>query len=406
MLERLAWRNLWRNRRRTLLTMAAVFFAAVIGIFMRSLQIGTYRATIERVVTVNTAHLRVETPGYREEGSLDDSFQPDTGLLAALRGTRWIGAVSPRLETAGLASAGENTRGVRLSGLDPAGESGITLLDEKVVEGSWLQPGADSLVVLGRTLARNLGLGVGDEIVLITQTWFGTIGAALYRVGGLLDSGMPEVDDSTLFLTLAAAERLLDAEGRVTSILVGLSDPRRTDRVKTALAASLPEGLQAYSWRDLMPEIVQMIEFDSIGGWMFLVILLMVVGLGILNTVLMGVLERVKQFGVVMAVGMKPFQVARLIMSEGLMMGLVALGAGDLVGWLLAWYYRIHPMTLSGTEGQAMQEMGFGTSMPTYLDLSNFLMVNALVLGITIMAALYPALRAARYEPVEALRHV
>jgi putative ABC transport system permease protein len=278
MLERLAWRNLWRNRRRTLLTMAAVFFAAVIGLFMRSLQIGTYRATIERVVTVNTAHLRVETPGYREEGSLDDSFQPDAGLLAALRGTRWIGAVSPRLETAGLASAGENTRGVRLSGLDPAGESGITLLDEKVVEGSWLQPGADSLVVLGRTLARNLGLGVGDEIVLITQTWFGTIGAALYRVGGLLDSGMPEVDDSTLFLTLAAAERLLDAEGRVTSILVGLSDPRRTDRVKTALAASLPESLQAYSWRDLMPEIVQMIEFDSIGGWMFLVILLMVVG--------------------------------------------------------------------------------------------------------------------------------
>ncbi|MFO7768616.1 MAG: FtsX-like permease family protein [bacterium] len=406
MLFRLAWRSIWRNRRRTLLTMGAITFAAVVCLFTRSLQIGTYRTTIHTVVTVNTGHMRIEDPAYREQQSLDHSFVPAPGLADSLASRPTVAGVSPRLEASGLVSAGENTRGAVISGVVPGGERGITTLTEKVTEGRWLEEGAGRQALLGTDLAANLDLAVGDTAVVLVQTWFGTLGAQTYRVAGILDTGMPEVDASTLMLPLEDAQRLFNAPGRVTSLVVGLSDPSRIEDLEADLnAAGLPGGLRAYTWRDLMPEMVQMIELDNISGWIILAILVLVVGLGILNTVLMGVLERVRQFGVVLAVGLKPRQLALVIFTEALLMALAALAVGDVLGWGLAEYFGAHPIQLGGAEAAALEELGFSTAMPTYLDLPNFLMVNGFILGITLLASVWPALRAASYEPVEALRH-
>jgi len=385
--------------------MGAITFAAVVCLFTRSIQIGTYRTTIRTVVTVNTGHLRVESPDYHERPSLDHSFTgghlPDR--LARLPG---VAGAAPRLEAPGLVSAGENTRGALISGLEPRGESGITLLDEKVVDGDWLGGDEPRDAVLGVDLAANLGLAVGDSAVVLVQTWYGTLGAQTYRVKGILRTGNHELDSGTLLLDLSAAQRLFQASDRLTSVVMGLADAGRIDVVADTLNAHvLPRDLRAYTWRELMPELVQMIELDSISGWIILVFLVLVVGLGILNTVLMGVLERVRQFGVALAVGLKPRQLASMIFTEALFLAVLALLVGDALGWGLALWFHAHPISLPGSEAAAMEELGFSASMPTWLDLPNFFLVNALILGITLLAAVWPAVRAARYEPVEALRH-
>ncbi len=406
MLLRLAWRSIWRNRRRTLLTMGAITFAAVVCLFTRSMQIGTYRTTIRAVVTVNTGHLRIERPAYREQRSLDHSFIPSSDLTDGVASHPAVAGASPRLEASGLVSAGENTRGAVISGLVPDGEEGITTLADEVVRGAWLKEQDARQALLGVDLAANLGLAVGDTAVVLVQTWYGTLGAQTYRVKGILDTGMPEVDGSTLLLTLSAARALYNAPGRATSLVVGLSDPSRIEAVEARLNGNgLPGDLRAYTWRDLMPEMVQMIELDNISGWIILAILVLVVGLGILNTVLMGVLERVRQFGVVLAVGLRPRRLALMVFFEAFLTAAMALAVGDLVGWGLAEYFSAHPIQLGGAEAAALAELGFSAAITTYLDLPNFLMVNGLILGITLLAAVWPALRAASYEPVEALRH-
>jgi ABC-type lipoprotein release transport system permease subunit len=411
MLLRLAWRNLFRNKRRTALTLGASVFATLLSFVNLAISDGSHERWIEHAVRLYPGHFEVSLRGYREERTLDYALPLGATELAALDGlpdgARW----APRLESFGLISADrENASGraVQLFGVDPAREEGLSRLLGAITSGRMAAPadGARELV-LGDKLAENLRVAPGDDVIVVSADAYGSQSADRFRVVGLMHVGDDAFDGYGALVDLGALQSFLEAPGSVSHVAVferhgddGLAP------IGAALRARFPaDRYEVLDWQELMPDLVQFMLLDDAGNWVGNLVLIVVVGFGLLNTILMSVLERTRELGVLRALGLRPRAVFELVMLESILLTLAGMALGFGLAIPLVAYLAKHPIPLGGGNIAATTEVfdlepviAFGFAR------DSLVLLPAVLICVGLFAALPPAIRAARGRPVDALR--
>lgn len=404
MIFKLAWRNLWRNKRRTLITMASIFFAVLLAIFMRSFQEGTYGQMINNMVSFYTGYAQVHQQGYWDEQNLDNSLAATPELRDQIAQHPNVTSVIPRLESYALISYQDETASSVVVGIEPEVEKELTQLDGKIVEGEYLNSDRGG-AMMAEGLAEKLGLSIGDTVVLLGQGYHGMMAAGKFAVTGLVSFGSPDLNKSMLYLPLAEAQLMYGAEGRLTSYVLGIDDPQRTEKVIADLAQQLDTTqYEIMDWATMMPELVQTIEGDRAGGVVVIWVLYMIIGFGIFGTVLMMTTERQYEFGVLTAIGMKRRKLSMTLIVESIIISILGVLAGMLAALPLTWYFQENPIYMGDEMAEMYADYGMDAVLPTIVDPALFLDQGIFILVITLLISLYPLLKIRKLDPVTAMK--
>jgi ABC-type lipoprotein release transport system permease subunit len=407
---KIAWRNLWRNPRRSLLTLAAIAFASVLLIFMLSWQLGSYDTMINASVRIQTGHLQVQAAGYEEKKEIWRVVEDPSRVAAVLADTAGVAAYSFRASAFSLVSSRERTYGVLVRGLDPGRETAVSSVAQTVREGRFLAAGDATGAVVGALLARNLKVGLGDELVVMGQARDGSIAAAVLNVVGIFSSGQDDLDRGVLQMPLQTFQEAFAMDGAVHAVVVRCDDLEAVASVKAAVAGALGAAgaereLAVLDWMALMPGLVQSIQLDLVSGVIFYLILVVVVAFSILNTFLMAVFERTREFGVFMALGTSPARLVRMLMLESAVMTLTGTLVGIFLGVLLTAYFQRHGIVIPGA-ADLLAQYGLPARMHPKLSWLSVFIGPLVVAVLTLLTALYPALRVRRLKPAAAMRAV
>lgn len=405
---RIAWRNLLRNRTRTVISTSAVSLSLLFQLMAFALNDGGYAQLMRAAERAAGGGVLVHAKGWWASRSAEELIQEPRALMEAARGVPGVRAVLPRVIVTGLVSSARGNQGVELRGIDPLAERELEDLSKKLLEGSFLGPGDERPLVLGRRLVEELGLSLGDRVVLTASDPRGELGRALFHLTGVLGGG-PTLESTAAFTTLAAAQRALGWGSAVSQVGLALEPKADGRKIKKALLERLPgeRGLELLTWQEAVPELLRLIEVDKREGYLFSLIVLAVVAFGVANTFLMSVMERVRELGLLAALGLTPQGVARLVLAETFALTLLSTAVGllfSVVAHLLLSQKGIDLAALSGTP----MEMG-GVVLEDYRLRSAFVPLRwlsgvALVVGVVLLSAFYPALRASRLAPLEAMR--
>lgn len=399
----LARKNMWRNRNRTIITMAAIFFAVVLSIIASSLKEGIFDNLVKNVVSFYTGYIQVHKQGYWDEQILDNSFEMSSEAEAKILQEKNIISLTPRLESFALASSEEITKGCMVVGIDPQKENDVTLLKNKLVQGDYLQPN-EMGVLLARGLAERLKLQVNDTLILIGQGYHGATAAGKYAVKGILKFGSPELNDKSLFMPLVTAQNFYSASGMISSYVLSLSDTKKLRQSAAAIRASLPKEYEVMSWEEIIPDIKQHIETDSNNMKYVQGILYLLIGFGIFGTLLMMMVERKFEMGMLVAVGMKKIRLIRLVLLESILTVLIGCVIGIIASVPVIYYLNKHPIRIGGETGKAYERFGFEAIFPTSLNAVNFINQGITVLIIGLILSLYPVYKVIRLNPVTAMK--
>jgi putative ABC transport system permease protein len=400
---KLAWRNIWRNKKRSLISISSIVLAVVIALVTRSMQLGFYRHSINNVVSFYTGYLQIQAPGYFENQSIDRSYELSDSLTKIVQKAPHVTIAAPRLESFALASCGNVTDGVMVIGTEPVQENRLTGLQKRVKEGRYLRADDDG-VLLAQGLAEHLGVGVGDTVVLLGQGYHAVTAAGKYAVVGIVEFPTLEMNTGMVLLTLPQAQDLFVAENRITSMAVMIDKETNLTLVTTELKSALGAKYDVLSWQDMLPELVQYIQSDNASGIIMLAILYMVIGFGILGTILMMTLERTREFGMLMAVGMRRGVLRGIVATESILLSLVGAVAGMIAGIPVIFYLHLHPILLWGQWADVVRRLGFEPILPFATDASIFFWQGLSVLIMALIASFYPVIRVSRLRPVTALR--
>ena len=411
---KMAWRNIWRNTRRTILTICAIAFASMILVFMLSFQLGSYETMINSSVKIHTGHVQVQAVGYQDKKDMH-LVVPDPGAIGAiLNKTPGVDAYTYRAKAFSLASSKERTYGVVVTGIDPAKEAGVSTLKISIIQGSYLsasdsdQEAGQALV--GKLLAKNLRVGPGDELTVLGQGRDGSIAAAVVEVKGIYSSGLDDFDRSSIHIPLKLFQDIYSMEGAVHEVVAVGKSLKHVPEIKKGVAGAIKKTdpklfLAVLDWEELMPGLRQAIEMDLVSGIIFYLILILVVAFSILNTFLMAIFERTREFGVLMAIGTTPGRLTKLLLIESVSLSMIGIVSGIFLGCLITLYFQAHGIEISGTS-ELLSQFGISGRMHPKLSLLSVISGPAIVLFITFLAALYPALKVRGLHPVEAMTYV
>jgi ABC-type lipoprotein release transport system permease subunit len=402
---RLAWRNLWRRKRRTWLTVGAMVFCNIILVFLVSMQLGMYGMMIENTLRAQTGHLQVQAPGYKDELKMRQVVPDVIDLAAKLRQELGNDEIAARASAFALVSSEERSYGLQISGVEPEAEARVSSLPGLVEEGRFLGNPMAEEIVIGSVLARNLRAGVGDELTLIGSGRDGSFAAAVVTVVGVFSSGMPDVDRNFAEVPLGFFQDTFSMEGAGHSVVVMAPSLIAVGALETGIESLLPAGsdLVVHDWDTLLPSLKQAIQADFVSAWFMYAILIVLVAFSVLNTQLMSVLERTKEFGITMSLGVTPGRLGRLVLLESGLMGSVGMLLGMLLGGALVVWLGRHGFTYPGLEEMAGQ-FNLPSRIYPQFSIIGLLMGPVIVLVASVAASIYPAVRLHWLEPVAAMR--
>lgn len=403
-LSKLAWRNLWRNRRRTLITLASVFMAVILAIAIRSFQKGVYGNMISNAVSFSTGYIQVHTKGYWNDQTINNSFEAGRQVQQALNNTPGISLSVPRLESFALASSGQHTKGVEVMGIDPAKEQKMNGLGKKIVRGKYISNSDGQGILVGDGLAKYLHLGLGDTLVLLGQGYHGTTAAGQYRIAGIFHYPLDQLNNMLVYLSLPDARSLMAAPNRLTSFSLMLKNPNDIDKVTTSLQHTLDSTWEVLQWPVMNKTLMQEIEGDNAGGIIMLGILYIVVAFGVFGTILMMTMERKKEFAVMIAIGMHRIKLITVVILETIFIGLLGILSGAVLVFPVVLYLHIHPLALTGAAAETYQQFGIEPLLPTSVDPHIFLSQGITVLCIALISALYPLWYINKFKLAETLK--
>lgn len=404
---RLAWRNVWRNPRRTGLTVGATVFAVYLVAVFVAMAAGLHEKMIEDSVRVHSGHVSLAGRGYFEEETLEYWVRFDAELAQLLRESPGVRAYAPRVLAFGLLSKDSATQGVAVLGVRPELERTVSSLEGRVTRGAFVGARPRD-IVLGERLARNLSAEVGDELLLYSVAYSLETAYELFRVAGVISLPEPGLDRALAVISLSDAQEFFVYGDRVSEVAILADHADAAPAVVSALLERLAtrdgDPVEVRLWSERMPELVQLIFLDDAGLYIMLAILVIVVGFGILNTILMAVLERARELGVLLALGLRPAALFRVIYYESMLLAAVGLGIGLALALPSIVYLEGHPIPLSGEAAGAMELFGVEPVFTFLLKPLNPIGSTLTILGVAALAALYPALKASRARPVDALR--
>ena len=410
MLFLLAWRNLWRNRRRTLISAGSVFFAVLLAVIMRSSTDGVYDGMIQNVVSFSSGFIQVHQRGYWEERSIEQNMLLDSNLIQSLIKDEDVRFVTPRLESFALGSnagksAAQKTRGLAFIGVAQELEKKASRLDRKVIRGRYFDADEDKGLLMGEGLADYFKLVPGDTLVLLSQGYHAATAAALFPLRGIVSLGSPALSDNLAYMTLPTAQNFLSADGMCSAVSLYVRDVERVDKVAKRLRLQLQgKPLEVMTWKEMMPELDQFVTADRSGHLIIIGILYLVISFGLYSTVLMMTFERSHEFGILISIGMRKRWLAGLVFMETLFVSALGALAGMAVSFFIVLYFYKNPIEFSGRLRTIYLEFGIEPIIHVAMKSNIFLYQALIVFILSVCAAGYPILRLLKLKPVEAMR--
>jgi len=399
----LARRNVWRNKRRTLITAASILFAVFFAVAMTSIQRGTWGHMVDSVVKYHFGYIQVHKQGFWEDKIIDNSFDP-AEVIALMKDVPGLTAMVPRIESFALASLDTRTKGSLVIGVSPELENEFTGMADRVVSGRYLAE-QDQGVLVAEGLAEYLDLGITDTLVLISQGYHGINAVGKFPVRGLVHMSSPELNKQMIYMGLEKAKWFYGTDNLVTSLIANIDEAEAMDDVLAEAKARLDVAeYEVMNYEEMLPDLIQARELDLAGGQIILTILYLIVSFGIFGTLLMMVKERQYEFGILKAIGMKSYQINFMLWIETMALGLIGCLAGVLVAFPLTLYFKRNPIHLPEEQAEAFESFGVDPVIPTSTDPQIFIVQALTIFFIISLLSIYPIMKINKLQPVKAMR--
>jgi putative ABC transport system permease protein len=409
MLFSISWRNVWRNKLRSAIMLVSIALGITAGIFMTAFYKGMADQRIDKVIRTELSHIQIHENEFRKNSDIN-KFIPDAfQISASIRKMDNVAGVSNRLIIYSMVASAETSAGIKISGIIPEEEMKVTNLQEKIVEGSYLNPGKKNPVLMSRKLALKLKVKPGSKVIITMQDVNNNIISGAFRITGLFDTRSTLYDEANIFVLYDDLAKLMNSPSSAAhEIAVRAASNEQVSKLVSYLAAEY-KGLEILPWTELSPELGYLTEAMDFMMYVFILIILLALLFGLVNTMLMVVLERIKEIGMLMAVGMNKVRIFLMIMLESVFLTLSGGFAGVITGALISLYFETHKIDLSLTfpnsgVGTAYEDLGYDSFVYTSIDIGLLINVTWLVLLTGIIGSLYPAYRALQNNPSEALR--
>jgi ABC-type lipoprotein release transport system permease subunit len=386
---------------------------------------GVHEQMIRSALNLGLGSLQIHAQDYQDDRAVEKAILDPEPILEVARETPGVEGVSVRLNAFGLISHGNASQGSMIVGVDPVGETTISIMDEKIKEGEWLPETIENErslpIVIGSGMAKKLGVGLGDRLFLTIQGFTGDIGYVVYFVHGIFKTGMGELDKAVAYVPINTLREVMAVDvplfqNAVHEVTV-LLEPREDlagavnsikERIEVGeLAAGNSRELDVLSWEEIQPGLRTFIDLDEVGIYIMMGLLFIVVAAGIMNTFLMAVFERIREFGILMSLGTPPSAIFKLVMIESFLVGLIGAFAGLALGLIGYWVNCYYPISYeSFSEMSEVMVMDLSIKFYPTLIWGNVMRAVVGIIIATLLAALWPAIKASLLKPVEALRHV
>ncbi len=406
---KMAWRNIWRNPRRSLITMSAIVFACVLLVFMLSFQLGGYGTMINTSVRIHSGHLQIQVKGYNGKHNMRMVIHNPYAVGKICDKLGSIVAYTYRAEAFSMVSSKSTTYGAMVIGIDPLRESRVSTLEKSIRSGAYLSENDRNQAIIGSMLAKNLRISIGDDLTVLGQGMDGSVAATVLRVKGIYTTGMDEFDRSTIHIPLKTFQSVYSMGNSVHKVVIIAKSIGAVKGIKHKLETVFNDrklnGLVVLTWNELLPGLRQGIEMDLISGIIFYFLLIVVVALSILNTFLMATLERIREFGILMAMGATPARLVKLVFTESFIMTITGMVCGMFVGIGLTLFFQIHGINLGGSSAM-LRHYGISGRMYPELSFISVFSGPCVLFVLTMITALYPALKIKSLTPVQAMKYV
>jgi len=410
----LAWRNLWRHRRRTLITLFSIALGFGLAVFSIGLQDSGHNSMVKNAINMGDGHITLQHKDYLASPANYRYIANGKKILKTLSEQNIQGKIVPRIALQVLASTANNSVGVRLQGLSPASDPFRALLEKNITKGHWMTDTETRGLVIGEGMAKKLKVKIGSKIIIIAGKKGGDSESHLGRVRGIFESGIAELDGYLIISGLEFSRKFLVAEGAdktlepLTRIAIFLDNEEFIEPTKAIITPLIKTDtdIVVLDWQQMMPQLVQYIIVDDVSAYIMQVFILLVILFGIINTVLMSILERTREFGLLRALGLKRQYLMLLIFIETLLLSLMAVAFGWAVGGSIHWYVAVNGIDFSGLipEGTTFAGTFMDPVIYSELSLERVIQLTTIVFLTTLASGIYPAIKASRIQPIEALK--
>lgn len=403
MIISLIWRNIWRNKRRTFITISSIAFAMVFSIVMQSIKEGAFDNLIKNLVGYYSGYIQIHKAGYWKEKVIENSFMVDSTLFTSLSNVKGIHCIIPRLESFTLISTGNTTKGCVIIGTDPQSEADMTKLNQKIIKGSYFTANSKK-VLLAEGIANSLHASIGDTIILFGQGFHGSMAAGKYQLGGILHFNAPQMNNQFMYIPLREAQELFSAESRVSSIAISIHDSYNMYSIQHIIHAFVNQEYEVMNWEEMLPEISNHIESDTISMSIFTGVLYLMIGFGFFGTIVMMISERKREFGMLIAIGMKKKLIQFMLTGETIIISVFGALIGIVISLPIVLYMKEHPIRFTGDFEKAFIQFGFEPIFPTIFNPSIFFTQTVIVLILSIIVGIYPIWHIHRINELQAMR--
>lgn len=406
MIFKIAWRNIYRNKKRTLITVTSIFAALFLIILMRALQFGFYDNIITTVVESYAGYVEVHAEGYWDNQSLDNAMEVDQKLIDDISSVEGVENIVQRLQTFSLISMGEKTKGGVINGVDISDEQKITDWNKKMLSGSFDL--GENEIIVGKGIAEYFDIRENDTLILYGQGYRGMMAAGKYPVKGVIDLKNPDLNKLGIFMDIESARNYVSSEEISTHIIIDKEQYYDEEKIVKDLSQILSKDYEIMTWKKTLPEIEQTITADNAGGLIMAFILYIIVVFGMFGTVLMMTEERKYEFGVLISIGMSRVRLFGIILIETIILSMIGVFLAIILTYPISYYFNLNPIDMAALMGegadQMLEDLGFSPLAPMSISW-DIPLSHALVIFIfSLLISIYPAIKILNLNPVKSMK--
>ncbi len=404
MLLKIAWRNVWRNKRRSLITAAGIFIAIFLAILMRSLQLGMYDNMIKNVVGSFTGYVQLHAKGYWNDKNIDNSYKLNQSTVDEIKNINGVSNVIKRIQTGVLSSNNNLSKFLYVTGIEQEKEEKLTDWNKRLVDGRLLDKN-DKSIIIAKGVAKYYNAKVGDSLIFIGQGYHGMQAVGIYPIKGVIDMKNPNLNNMSVFMNLSVAQDFVSAENRITNLVIDkeqyFDENKLAEQVKIKIDS---QNNEVMTWKEMTPELDQLIQADSAGGILIIIILYMIVSFGIFGTVLMMTQERLYEFGILISIGMKKYKLVITIIYETILLTFLGIISGVILSKPIIEYFHFNPIKLFGTAAAQLESAGFEPVIPMMNSLDIPLTHSVIIMIISLITCIYPIIIILKLKPIKAMK--
>ena len=403
MLIKIAWRNVRRNKRRSFITIAAIFIAIFLAIIMRSLQLGMYDNMIKNVVGSFSGYFQLHSKGYWEDKNIDNSYEIAKSTINNIKEIEGVSNVIKRIQTGVLSSNNNLSKFLYVTGIEQKEEEKLTDWNKRLVDGRLLDK-EDKSIIIAKGVAKYYNAKVGDSLIFIGQGFHGMQAVGIYPIQGIIDMKNPNLNNMSVFMNLSVAQDFVSADQRITNLVI--DKEQYFDEIKIVEAIESKIDIQSndlMTWKEMTPELNQLIQADNAGGMIVIIILYMIVSFGIFGTVLMMTQERLYEFGVLISIGMKKSKLMITLIFETIFLTIIGVLTGFAISRPIVNYFHFNPIRLFGSAAAQLESAGFEPVLP-FMNTYDIPFIHGLIIIlISLATCIYPIIIISNLNPVKAM---